>query len=156
MKKVLFICTGNTCRSPMAAALGNALAGRMGLELECESAGLAAEEGVPASPQAVAVTAEKGIDLSKHRARQVTPELLESAAAVFVMTPGHREWLRAAYPPAAEKIRLLSEEPVADPYGGSVEEYRRCAEQMEKAILRRFQEGKREGNDHGNPDGERE
>lgn len=88
-KSILFVCTGNTCRSPMAAALmRRALDKRGRSDIIVESAGLAAD-GSPASGNAVAAMAEQGVDLSAHRSRPATPALLRQADILAVMSPSH-------------------------------------------------------------------
>ena len=120
--KVLFVCTGNTCRSPFAAAVAR----RDGLD--AESAGLSAFESSPATSDAVAVAAEHGIDLASHRARKLTPALLDAAEIVVVMTGDH---LRAI---ESDKARLLMEADVNDPIGHGVDAYRRTYRQIESGV----------------------
>ncbi len=140
-KVILFVCTGNICRSPMAAALLRARLeadGRAG-EYRVLSAGTWAEEGRPASHYARVVMAERGIDLSDHRAREVTWQMMREADLVLVMTRAHREALQAEFPEAASKIYLLSEMvgktyDIADPYAGSLQYYAYCAEELAALI----------------------
>ena len=135
MKEILFICTGNTCRSPMAEGLMNAglHARNKDREFCARSAGLFAEGG-SANPNAAAVMKERGIDLSNHRSRQLTGEMIENAFRVYTMSESAAEQLKAALPGFAEKIRPLPGAPIPDPYGGGMEVYRLCADRLEQSV----------------------
>ena len=127
---ILFVCTGNTCRSPMAAALWRQMGG------EALSAGLSAREGDCASPGALAVMAERGLDLESHIAQRLSAALVLKADVIVPMSASHAAAITARYPEAENKIRLIG--PVPDPYGGDMDVYRRCADALyEKlAVLR--------------------
>lgn len=129
MKHVLFLCTGNTCRSPMAAALFDRYAREQGMDASADSAGLAAWPGERVSPHAVTVMAELGADVSAHVARPVTKELLDAADRIFCMSAEQVGALQAAGYPA----QLLGEG-IPDPYGGTVEDYRRCRDAIAAAL----------------------
>ncbi len=149
---VLFVCTGNVCRSPMAAGLLNAKIQREGDggTIVAQSAGTWALEGQPASENAATVMAERGIELADHRGRTVTRGWLAQAAVVIVMTRSHREALNAEFPEFQRKIHLMSELKnraagiqtlefdIADPYGGPLTEYRSCALTLERLIDRGY------------------
>ena len=126
---ILFVCTGNTCRSPLAAALARSRG------LDAQSAGLSAYPGDPASAPAVRIARRYGADLTGHAARRVTRELVDQADAIYVMTPGHRAALCALFPHAAPRVRVL-DPAIPDPYGGSDEMYARCAEALLLAMAR--------------------
>jgi protein-tyrosine phosphatase len=131
--RVLFVCTGNTCRSPMAAgALLHALGAEAG-RIHVSSAGTGAWEGQPASEYSIAVAERDGVDLGAHRSRRVTRELLRAADLVLVMEPAHAvEATRLGADP--QRTFVLSEWPppgepelgISDPFGGSMEAYEEC------------------------------
>ena len=129
----------------MAQILGEQIAQEESFPFSCSSAGIAAAEGAQASPFAIAAMAERGLDLTKHRARQLTPPLLQNTDCIFVMTPMHRQQILLTYPNIQNKPRQLSEHPIADPFGCSIEEYRRCAAQLEEAIRLQFRNWKEQG-----------
>ncbi|BCV23041.1 low molecular weight protein arginine phosphatase [Moorella sp. Hama-1] len=109
MPGILFVCTGNTCRSSMAAALAAHLAATRSLDANITSAGLAAREGEPATPAAVQALAEMGLDLSSHRARQLTAAMVKEADLILTMEAGHRERILRDYPAARGKTFTLKE-----------------------------------------------
>jgi protein-tyrosine-phosphatase len=140
-RRILFVCTGNVCRSPMAAALFNAKARHLGEHhaYVARSAGTWALENQPASGHAITVMRERGIDLTGHRGQTVTRKLLERAAVVIVMTASHRDALTSEFPTVRGKLHLMSELidrtfDIADPYGGTLAEYQDCAASLEKLI----------------------
>ena len=122
---ILFVCTGNTCRSPMAAALARHAG------IDARSAGLFPLENAPASGGAVRVMAEQGLDLTGHRARRITEEDAENAQRIFAMEEGHRAMLERMYPACRGKVSVLH---IPDPYGGDDRVYRACARAIEKAL----------------------
>jgi tRNA threonylcarbamoyl adenosine modification protein (Sua5/YciO/YrdC/YwlC family) len=142
---ILFICTGNTCRSPMAAALFRArLARGHGWsedDLEAHgfrvlSAGTAALPGGPASPAAIDAVREHSARLEGHVAQPVTVTMVEEADLVYVMTEAHLRTLREWVPGSADKIRLLDPggSDVEDPIGGSPSRYRECASRLGRCV----------------------
>ena len=135
MKKVTFVCTGNTCRSPMAAAIAAKRATEEGRAVQFISAGLAAADGQPASLNAAVVCDEIGIDLSTHRSRQLTAELLNDSDMIVCMSRSHM----AALGGYADKVCLLGDG-IADPFGGNVAVYRACRDQIAAEIDRMWGE----------------
>ena len=142
----LFVCTGNTCRSPMAESLFRR---RLSERLRCSdddlmdrgfavlSAGLSAEMGVPASEQAIAVLKNEGIDLLSHESQPVTSRLLRQADHILPMTRGHLQTILGQYPELILRVRMLSQDrtDIFDPYGGDLREYQGCKAQIERSVL---------------------
>ena len=138
-KLVLFVCTGNTCRSPMAEAWFNHRAAELGLSgFRAVSAGLCAAPGAPASPQAREVMREAGVALDDFHSRPLTGAMLAAAELVVAMTDGHRRKILAAAPELRDRCFRLADfagsTDIADPYGGTTEVYRQCFAAMRPAL----------------------
>lgn len=134
--KILFVCTGNTCRSAMAAAIMNDIAVKNDLDVLIDSAGVFAYEGDKAADNAVAVLAKQGIDLSGHRAKPLTNELINMADVILVMTASHKELLTDI---ADGKVYTLLEYSgtggdIRDPFGGDLTVYERTADEIRNAL----------------------
>src|ERR1700732_3513156 len=139
-KTVLFVCTGNVCRSPMAEGLfRKMIAGRS--DLKVSSAGVSTYPGQSPSPHAVEVLAQVGIDISATRSKPLTERLVQEATWIIAMTRSHLDSIFYQYPEAAEKTYLLREfEPgaesfdIADPIGMGIEAYEDARDSIEKAL----------------------
>ncbi len=144
-KVVLFICTGNTCRSPLAEGIFRKfLADR----LKCSpddlpergytvlSAGLAATEGAPAAPESVEVARRYGADLETHASQPLTDDLLGLADFVYTMTNSHKDSILYARPDVADRVLLLSREEadIPDPIGGSRQDYESCGGEIARHL----------------------
>ncbi len=140
-KTLLFVCTGNTCRSPMAERLATSLCAGMP-DWHFASAGVFASPGDPASPLAIEALRERGISLADHKARALSPKMIREADQVVAMTAGHRELIRNMVPDISqEKLHLLHgfdpkkpDADVMDPFGGNLDTYRMARDDIESAL----------------------
>lgn len=131
MPDVIFVCSGNTCRSPMAAALFNDLCERRGLPWRAESAGIHAMEGTPASDGAFHTMKGRGLSLSRHVAQPFTAMLARDARLVVAMNEGIARVARERCP-AARVVAF--DPPVSDPFGGSMAAYRDTADGLARRM----------------------
>jgi len=147
-KKVIFVCTGNTCRSSMAQALAENVLQQMDtgkLEIEIASAGTTALPGMPAAENAIKVLSSMGIDLKGHSSSLLTPEDVQGADLVLTMTGTHRRQVRSMVSEGEEKVFTLAEyagvgADVPDPIGGPEETYSACAQEIQIMVKQALKE----------------
>ncbi|MFT7642798.1 MAG: tRNA threonylcarbamoyl adenosine modification protein (Sua5/YciO/YrdC/YwlC family) [Pirellulaceae bacterium] len=142
---VLLVCTGNTCRSPMAEILAKKrIADKIGCSLEeledrgvlVMSAGIAAMSGGRSTPEAVRACKERDLDLTQHESQPLSERLLRHADCILTMTRGHRDAILSRWPELAQRTQLLCRDgsEVSDPIGGPIELYRQCADQIDSQL----------------------
>ena len=135
--KILFVCTGNTCRSPMAAAIARQKLSQLGRDdIQVDSAGLAVFGPDPAADNAAKAMAEIGIDLTDHRSRPLRFDEIPATDWFVAMTPSHAAALCSAGV-SPDHITILN---VSDPFGGNLEVYRQARDQISAAVDRLLEE----------------
>lgn len=149
VKRILFVCVGNICRSPMAEGflkklLRKRLRKKTSVTVNVSSAGLSAVLG-GVSGEAVKVMKEKDVDISGHNSRQLTRALIDQADLVLTMKRSHKEQILSMFPYSREKVFTLKEfagysedHDIEDPYGRGLDAYRACAIDIEEAVCKAF------------------
>ena len=142
MKKILFVCSGNTCRSPLAEGIAKKiLSDRLLEQIVISSAGTSAIEGVPASDLSIQVARSNGIDLSDHRARPLSKTLIRESDLIFTMSSKHKETVGIIEPAGLDYTFLLTDfcgeqGDIPDPIGSDIEGYQGVFEQIQKCLER--------------------
>lgn len=138
--KILFICTGNTCRSPMAEGILNHIATEKKINISSKSAGIYAFDGDNVSPNAVKVLSNIGIDIKDKKSMQVHKDLVEEADLILTMSNSHKKQLIMRFPFAVNKVFLLNEyafkniKDIEDPYGRGELDYKEACDEIYRAV----------------------
>lgn len=144
MYKVMMVCSGNTCRSPMAQVMLQAEADKAGMDVLADSCGLGAFAGERATEYAAEAVEDRGLSLKEHRSKPFSPEMARASDLFLTMTAGHKAMLLSFCPDLSGKVFTLKEfaaqgekledADIHDPYGGSSTRYGECADEIETAV----------------------
>ena len=143
MYSVLFVCTANICRSPMAMGLMKQKVGLDNKNWKIESAGVWTQDGIPVSDYAAVVLRKRGIEIKDHKSQQVILELVSAFNLILTMEYRHKEAIRIAFPSLASRIYLISEMvnenfEISDPIGLRLQDYDETASELEQIIEEGF------------------
>lgn len=149
MKKIIFVCTGNTCRSPMAEGIAKKIAKDLDNPVEIYSRGVSAAEKEPANELAIEALLVYQIDIKEHRSKQIGIEDFNEETIVLAMTQQHRKILTNNFPKFAEKVYTIKEfagltGEIRDPFGESLLEYQNCAQELKQLIEMIFSSNNKE------------
>ncbi len=141
--KILFVCTGNTCRSPMAQGIAKNIAEQKGYNDEIVSAGIMADVNSCVSEFSVMALKDFDIDISSHNPTQLSVNHLEEADIILTMTHSQKEFIIKSAPQHKDKIKSLGEYSlqgdISDPYGLDFNTYKNCAHQIKEAVLNLYE-----------------
>lgn len=137
MRKIVFVCTGNICRSPMAEFIAKDIFNKRKINIEVISRGIAVYFPSEASENSLRTMEGYGLDLSKHRAKQITQEDINSCKLIYTMTKQHKDFIEHfSKNDVSNKVFTLKEYvkangiDILDPYGGDIDVYKSCAEEL--------------------------
>ncbi|MCL2415662.1 MAG: low molecular weight protein arginine phosphatase [Defluviitaleaceae bacterium] len=137
--QILFVCTGNTCRSPMAQEIAKFNFKNRGIDAIIESRGIYVVSKSPSVHAVATIKSLLGISIQDHVPKRVSRDDIEKASLIMTMSPSHKAHLDSVFPDCAYKIHTIAEfcgekEHIDDPFGGTISDYSKCAAQLQKYI----------------------
>lgn len=139
--KILFVCTGNTCRSPMAEGILRSLAKERNINVEVKSVGISVFDGEKASKNTIEAMKKIGIDISEHKASQLHKDLVEEVDLILTLSRSHKEFVLSSYPSSKNKLFTLTEyaygveKDIEDPFGRSLSVYEKTRDEIYQAVI---------------------